>query len=71
MVASFTKEGDFASQEKNKGKFYPALGELRNLYNDWEIVDYSEENSRAKATKPDGSPMFNIAAQVLARKLRE
>jgi len=67
-VATFTMEGDFSKLENTTGRFYPASGEMREFYFDWEIISYSEENSRARATHPDGSPMFNIKAEVLARK---
>ncbi len=68
-IATFTIEGDFSKLENAAGRFYPALGEMRELYSDWEIISYTEENSRARATRPDGSPMFNIKAEILAKKL--
>ena len=69
-ISTFTKEGDFSKLENATGRFYPALREIRELYADWEVISYNEENSRARATKPDGSPMFNIKAEILARKFK-
>lgn len=68
VISAFTVEGDFSKLPLEKGKFYPEPGEMRGLYSDWEIIKYSEDNSRAKATNPDGTPMFNIRAEILARK---
>lgn len=67
-ISTFTKEGDFSKLENADGRFYPELGEMRDFYSNWEILEYKEENSRARATRPDGSPMFNIKAEIVARK---
>jgi len=67
-IATFTIEGDFSKLENQAGHFYPEPVEMRDLYNDWEIPTYSEENSRARATNLDGSPMFNMKAEIVARK---
>ncbi|MBI2595031.1 MAG: methyltransferase domain-containing protein [Candidatus Colwellbacteria bacterium] len=68
-IVTFTAEGDFARSPNAEGRFYPSLGEMRELYKDWEIVKYTEEKSEAKQTKPDGGSMFNIQAEIIARKL--
>lgn len=68
VLEAFTKDGDFFREKPATDKFYPELGELRSLYRDWEIVDYREQNSRARSTWPDGRPMFNIAASIIARR---
>lgn len=67
-VTVFTKEGDFFNKNPATDKFYPGLGEMKDVYADWEILEYKESNTRAWAKKEDGSPMFNIAAKILARK---
>lgn len=67
-LSLFTKEGDFFTQNPETPRFYPALGELKEIYNDWEILEYREYQSSAFAKRPDGSPMQNIAASLLARK---
>lgn len=68
LVTAFTSEGDFFKKDPTTNRFYPNLGELKALYEDWEILEYEESNSRARAKKEDGSPMFNIAAKLLAKK---
>ncbi len=68
VLEVFTKEGDFFKANPATDKFYPELGELRTLYSDWEIVDYREKDSKARSTWEDGRPMFNIAANIIARR---
>jgi tellurite methyltransferase len=67
-ISTFTEEGDFSTSGNAEGRFFPKLGEMRNLYADWEILKYTEENSKARATHPDGSPLFNIKVEIIARK---
>ncbi len=69
VIATFTAEGDFAQSPNAVNMFYPNLGEMQKLYRDWEIITYSEDNSRALDTKTDGSPMTNIAVRIIARKI--
>jgi tellurite methyltransferase len=68
VVTAFTKQGDFFEKDKNTPNFFPELGEMKDIYKDWEILEYDEINSKARATKEDGSPMFNISARIIARK---
>ena len=68
VIASFTKEGDFYNDNPNTDKFYLDIGELKELYKDWEVLEYSEERGIAFQKKDDGSPMFNVSAKLLARK---
>ncbi|HUY62359.1 MAG TPA: methyltransferase domain-containing protein [Candidatus Paceibacterota bacterium] len=65
-IAAFTVEGDFSKTDRVH--FYPALGEIKELYSDWEVLSYNEGDGWAKATHPDGTPMFNIKAEILVRK---
>jgi tellurite methyltransferase len=67
-ITTFTKEGDFYADRPYTTNFYPDLGELKNLYNGWEMLLYKEESGEARVKKPDGSPMFNIHSEILARK---
>lgn len=67
-IIAFTQEGDFYKLPTSKDRFYLKPSEFKELYADWEILSYSEDQSRARQTKPDGSPMFNTAATILARK---
>lgn len=67
-ITAFTPEGDFFRNNPETNKFYPTEQELRELYADWEVLQYEEAESRARQTKPDGSPMINTAARLLAKK---
>ncbi len=68
-IALFTQEGDFYKLNPEASlDFYPASNELKNLYRDWEILEYIEEEGKAKKTKKDGTPLKNIEAKLLARK---
>lgn len=68
IVAAFTVDGDFYRKDPNTDNFYLELGELRKLYTDWEILDYSEQERTAYAKREDGSQMVNVTATILARK---
>ncbi len=68
-ITTFTKNGDFYRDNPNTENFYPDEGGgLKELYADWEILEYDEIQVVARAKKPDGSPMINISANLLARK---
>ena len=67
-IAAFTKDGDFYRNDPETDKFYLNPGELQKLYAGWETLNYAERENKALATRPDGSPMVNIAAKILARK---
>lgn len=68
VISTFTKEGDFFRDKPDTNLFYPALGEIKQLYKDWNILDYKEDERRARQKRPDGSPMFNIASLLIAQK---
>ena len=68
LVTVFTREGDFFKRDSTANKFYPNLGELREMYDDWETLEYEEAKTKARARKENGEPMFNISAKILARK---
>lgn len=68
ILTVFTKDGDFFRNNPYTDKFYALTGELSNLYSDWNILKYEEKLSRAFQKRPDGSPMFNIAARIIAQK---
>ena len=67
-ITVFTKNGDFYKKNPQTDNFYPDANELKELYSDWEILEYEEVQSKAFQKNLDGSPMFNIAAELLARK---
>lgn len=67
-VTVFTKNGDFYRNNPETENFYPDKNELKNLYTDWEILEYQEFDSTAYEKKLDGDSMMNIAAKLLARR---
>ena len=69
ILTSFTKNGDFYRNNPKTDKFYLSENELRNLFSDLEVVAYLEKEGKAFAKKADGSPMFNVFAGIVARKL--
>ena len=69
-IATFTENGDFYRNNPDTENFYPKEGELKGLYAGWEILGYEEIENRALVKRPDGSPMVNISAKLIARKLR-
>ena len=68
-ITVFTKNGDFYKKNPQTENFYPDINELKELYADWEILEYEEVQSKAFQKNPDGSPMFNVAAKLLAKKI--
>ena len=68
-ITVFTKNGDFYKKNPQTNNFYPDTNELKELYADWEILEYEEVQSKAFQKNPDGSPMFNVAAKLLAKKI--
>jgi tellurite methyltransferase len=70
LIISFTKNGDFFKENINTEKFYLELNELKDLYADWDILEYEETKGEARRQKPDGTPMFNISAKILAKKIK-
>ena len=70
IITTFTKEGDFYKEGDLKDKFYPALGKMKDFYEDWEVIKYIEENRKVKKNRKDGSLMFNITTKIIARKIK-
>lgn len=68
VIALFTKDGDFFRDDPETRQYYPEKGEVKGLYEGWEILKYGEEKSRTRKTKLDGSPMFNISSLLIAQK---
>ncbi len=67
-IATFTENGDFYRNNPDTENFYPKERELKELYAEWEILEYEEVENQAFAKKPDGSPMVNISAKLIAKK---
>ncbi len=68
-ITVFTKNGDFFREDPKTDNFYPDEGELKEMYMGWEILEYNEVKRKAFGKKLDGSPIFNISAKILARKV--
>lgn len=71
IITTFTQNGDFYRsmlKDGTRDDFYPATNELQELYNGWEVIQYEEREWTAKKKNPDGSPMKNVEARILARK---
>jgi len=69
-ITSFTKKGDFYNNDSATENFYLDTNELKELYFDWEILEYSEIETKANARDSDGNPMVNTTAKILARKTK-
>jgi tellurite methyltransferase len=67
-IVTFTDKGDFYSSNPNTKKFFPKEGELKDLYSEWDILEYAEEENPASRKKEDGSRMINIMAKIIAKK---
>ncbi|MBM3204791.1 methyltransferase domain-containing protein [Candidatus Uhrbacteria bacterium] len=70
-LSVFTNHGDryLMDREEDPEAFYPKNGWLKEYYQDWEILDYAESKVPLLGkTRPDGSPMMNVTARMLARK---
>lgn len=69
ILRTFTQKGDFYELKKGVDRFYVKDGELKDLYEGWEILKYEEEETQAITKRPNGSPMTNISAKLIARKI--
>jgi tellurite methyltransferase len=67
-ITAFMRQGDIYSPD-SAHRFLPEPNELRDLYKDWEILEYTEAETSMAAKKPDGTHMKNYCAGLLARKL--
>lgn len=63
-----TKDSDFYRDDPNTDKFYADVGELKKLYEDWEILEFDSRNWQAFQKRPDGNPIFNTSEEMIARK---
>jgi tellurite methyltransferase len=67
-IVVFTSDGDFYRDDPTTDKFYPAPGELRQLYNGWEIIEYTEEEGASRKKDSAGNPFKNVVARILAKR---
>ncbi len=70
VIAGFVGGGDLFDLDSARERLWFSPMELLNFYQGWEILDYSEHQTRCRKCKPDASPMFNAAVHILARKPR-
>lgn len=68
-IVVFTDDGDFFRRDPATDHFFPSSGEVRRLYQGWAVLDYSLDTGPAFATKPDGAPMTNTVARLLAKRI--
>ena len=68
VLATFTQDGDFYKVKNPNNFFYPASGEVKNLYADWQIIQWKERETKAFQKKDDGSPMINTTSFLIAQK---
>lgn len=68
VITAMTKQGDFFVANPETPHFYPSLEELKEIYHDWEVVTAFEKKTLAISRNPDGSPMSNVFAGLVARK---
>ncbi len=69
-ISLFTNSGDMYAKDSSEdpGAFYPSSGWLKDHYSDWDVVSYSEASGTLAAKRPDGTPMENMTAYLLAKK---
>lgn len=66
-IAVLTNEKDLAREDP--AYFYPDVERMRELYADWEMVSYVQQDGIARrGTNPDGSPKLNVSVKMVARK---
>lgn len=63
----FMNQGDLM-QDRELDSFYLKPGELRDLYQGWEILEYNESEVKLSKNKSDGSPMYNLRVAAIVRK---
>ena len=70
VIATFTKEGDFYKMNTSTDLFFAEPEKIKDLYNDWKILEYDEKEGSAQQKKSDGSPMINTVAKLVAQKIK-
>lgn len=68
VITTFTKNGDFFNSNPETDRFYTSQEELKDMYADWNILVSFEKEASAVAKKPDGTPMTNVFAGLIAQK---
>lgn len=68
VISLLTKDGEQYRANPTTNKFFPEPDALKEIYRDWEILDYEKMESRSLVKNSAGTPMVNIAAVILAQK---
>lgn len=68
VIAVFTQNTDFFRNHPSEDSFYPTSEELKNLYTDWEILEYNKKKCLAFKKKDDGTPIQMMCTRIIARK---
>lgn len=68
-VAAYGNSGDLAALEGYHDLYYPAPGDIHELYSGWEVIEYDEAEAQPALQKDDGSSMVNSVTRVLARRV--
>ncbi len=67
-VIALTQEGEFYALPGQKDHFYVAQQEMRELYKDWNILEYSEDYDYFKRKNAQGERSKNCRATLIAVK---
>jgi tellurite methyltransferase len=48
--------------------FFPTGEEVKEIYKDWQVIDYEEVSSPARKKDKDGNTVYNIVIKIIAKK---
>jgi tellurite methyltransferase len=68
VIGAQTVNGDFFRVNPETENFFDTGNELKELYSDWEILEYYKTNKEASIKKADGSSLVNECVFMVARK---
>jgi tellurite methyltransferase len=68
VMDAWISEGDQFKLNATHGNFYLARGELPTLYEGWGVLSYDEVNTDLFKKLPNGRPLQNTTARLIARK---
>ena len=69
VVSTITKDSESYRLKPGRGLFYPGPGELRELFQGWEILEYAEHNVPVSAGEWLARPIENTETELIARKI--
>jgi len=68
VIAAITKNNDFSGEEMLTDRYFPETQELNNLYKDWKVIEYREEEPKTKIKKGKTEDTYDLAAFIIAQK---